>query len=98
MKITDETIKYVAHLARLELDEREIGLYTKQLNSILDYMEKLNMLDTSGIVPTSHPMPLESPLREDEIKESFTVEKSTQNAPERMGSFFKVPPIIETEE
>ncbi|HOP86211.1 MAG TPA: Asp-tRNA(Asn)/Glu-tRNA(Gln) amidotransferase subunit GatC [Syntrophorhabdaceae bacterium] len=98
MKITDETIKYVAHLARLELEEKEIGLYTNQLNSILDYMEKLNKLDTSNIEPTSHPIALECVLREDEVKESFSVEKSTQNAPERIGSFFKVPPIIEIED
>lgn len=98
MKITDETIKYVAHLARLELDEGEIELYTEQLNSILDYMEKLNTLDTSKIEPTSHPMPLKCVLREDEVKDSFTTEKSTQNAPERIGTFFKVPPIIEVEE
>jgi len=98
MKINDETIKYVAHLARLELEEKEIELYTNQLNSILEYMEKLNKLDTSNIEPTSHPVALECALREDEVKESFSVEKSTKNAPERIGSFFKVPPIIEIEE
>ncbi|HOJ70930.1 MAG TPA: Asp-tRNA(Asn)/Glu-tRNA(Gln) amidotransferase subunit GatC [Syntrophorhabdaceae bacterium] len=98
MKITSETVEYVAHLARLELAREEIDLYTNQLNSILDYMDALNRLDTQGIEPTSHPMPLNCVMRDDDIRESFTVEASTQNAPERIGSFFKVPPIIEVEE
>lgn len=98
MKITKEDIEHIAHLARLELDRDEIERYTVQVDRILEYMDTLNSLDTKGIVPTSHAMPVVCLLREDEPKRSFAAEESTQNAPEKRGGFFKVPPIIEVEE
>jgi len=98
MKITKDVVEYVAHLARLDLIPDEIEEYTGQIDNILEYMDKLNSLDTKGIEPTSHPMPVICVLRDDVAKNSFTVDASTQNAPEKRGSFFKVPPIIEMEE
>jgi aspartyl-tRNA(Asn)/glutamyl-tRNA(Gln) amidotransferase subunit C len=98
MKITKDVIEYVAHLGRLELDPQEVDLYTAQIDRILQYMDTLNRLDTEGIEPTSHAVPIACVMREDEAKESFSVDASVQNAPERKGSFFKVPPIIEVEE
>ena len=98
MKITKETVEYVAHLARLELEPQEIDLYTKQLDDILTHMDSLNTLDTQGIEPTSHAIPVECMLREDAVKASFSPEDSTGNGPERIGTFFKVPPIIEVGE
>ncbi len=97
MKITKDVVEYVAHLARLELDLGEIELYTAQLDGILEYMDTLNRLDTKGIEPMSHPMPVVCVLRDDLSKDSFTVDASTQNAPDKRGSFFKVPPIIEVD-
>lgn len=97
MKVTKDVIEYVAHLARLELDPHEADEYTKQLDNILEYMDKLNALDTTGIEPMSHAIPNVNVFREDEVVESFSVDKSVGNAPERAGSFFKVPPIIEVE-
>ncbi len=98
MKITKKDIEYIAHLGRLEIDPSEIELYTVQIGSVLEYVDKLNSLDTKGIQPTSHPMPVTCVLREDEVRESFSQEEATQNAPEKKGGFFKVPPIIEMEE
>jgi len=98
MKITRETVEYVAHLGRLELNPQEIDEYTRQIDSILQYMDSLNTLDTDGVEPTSHPVPLGCVMREDVEKESFTSEQSVGNAPERIDTFFKVPPIIEVEE
>jgi len=98
MKITKDVVEYVAHLGRLDLEPHEIDLYTDQLDRILQYMDKLNTLNTEGIEPTSHAIPVECLLREDLVKESFKIESSMQNAPERKGNFFKVPPIIEVEE
>jgi len=95
MKITKDVVEHVAHLGRLELDPDEIELYTVQVDSILEYMDQLNSLDTKGIEPMSHPMPVLCVLRDDVAKDSFSVDASTQNAPEKKGSFFKVPPIIE---
>jgi aspartyl-tRNA(Asn)/glutamyl-tRNA(Gln) amidotransferase subunit C len=97
MKITKEVVEHVAHLARLELKADEIELYTQQIDRILDYMDKLNSLDTTGIEPTTHAIPLTNVFRKDVIDNNFQVEESVGNAPERIGPFFKVPPIIEVE-
>jgi len=97
MKITKEAVGHIAHLARLELDPEEVESYTVQVDSILQYMDKLNSLDTEGIEPTSHAMPVVCVLRNDEAKSSFSAEESIQNAPEGKGCFFKVPPIIEVD-
>jgi aspartyl-tRNA(Asn)/glutamyl-tRNA(Gln) amidotransferase subunit C len=98
MKITKADVEYIAHLARLEIDAKEIELYTMQVDRILEYVDKLNSLDTKGIEPTSHPMPVVCVLRKDGVRESFSQEEATRNAPEKRKGFFKVPPIIETEE
>jgi aspartyl-tRNA(Asn)/glutamyl-tRNA(Gln) amidotransferase subunit C len=95
MKINKEVVEHVAHLGRLELDADEIELYTQQIDRILAYMDKLNSLDTTGIEPTTHAIPLTNVFREDVVDNNFQVEESVGNAPERKGSFFKVPPIIE---
>ncbi len=97
MKIDEEVVEYVAHLARLQLRPDEIDLYTHQLDRILAYMDKLNSLDTTGIEPTSHVIPLENVFREDIVDHNFQVEESVGNAPERKGSSFKVPPVIEVD-
>lgn len=97
MKVTKDVIEYVAHLGRLELDPQEIEEYTGQLDSILEYMDKLNALDTTGVEPMSHAIPNVNVFREDTVVESFSVDESVGNAPDRTGSFFKVPPIIEVE-
>jgi aspartyl-tRNA(Asn)/glutamyl-tRNA(Gln) amidotransferase subunit C len=97
MKITGKAVEYVAHLARLELGPEEIDLYTQQLDRILAYMDQLNSLDTTGIEPTTHAIPLVNVFREDTVQLNFQVEEAVGNAPERVGPFFKVPPIIETD-
>jgi aspartyl-tRNA(Asn)/glutamyl-tRNA(Gln) amidotransferase subunit C len=97
MKIDRKVVEYVAHLARLHFDENEIDVYTEQLDRILAYMEKLNTLDTGGIEPTSHAIPLTNVFREDVVNFNFTVEESVGNAPERKGSSFRVPPVIEVD-
>ncbi len=97
MKMTGKDVEYVAHLGRLELAPEEIDLYTQQLDRILAYMDQLNSLDTTGIEPTTHAIPMTNVLRQDEVRQNFQVEEAVGNAPERVGPFFKVPPIIETE-
>ena len=97
MKINKEVVEHVAHLARLELGPDEVDLYTEQLDRILAYMDKLNSLDTTGIEPTSHVIPLIDVFRDDVVDHNLQVEESVGNAPERKGAFFKVPPIIEVE-
>ncbi len=97
MKITKDVVEYVAHLARLELKADEVELYTEQLDRILAYMDKLNSLDTTGVEPTSHVIPLTNVFRGDTIDYNFEPDQAVGNAPERKGTFFKVPPIIEVD-
>ncbi len=97
MKINKNVVEYVAHLGRLELEPHEIELYTSQLDRILQHMDTLNALNTDGIEPTSHAVPVTCVLREDAGRESLSVEGSVRNAPDRKGNFFKVPPVIEVD-
>jgi len=89
-----EVIK-VAKLARLQLTQTEIDEFTGQLSAILDYVEKMNELDTADVQPLSHCLPISNVLREDIVKESLGTEKTLANAPQRDGDFFKVPKILE---
>lgn len=95
MKITKDEVKHIAWLARLELSESEIELYTKQLNDILLYMEKLNRVDTGNVEPLSHPFFTRTVFRDDIVKGSLPQEKAIENAPQRAKGFFRVPKIIE---
>jgi aspartyl-tRNA(Asn)/glutamyl-tRNA(Gln) amidotransferase subunit C len=95
MKITRAEVEHVARLARLELSEPELETFTAQMDSILAYVEKLNALDTEGIVPTSHAVPMENAFRADELGASIGVENALANAPKHTESFFRVPKVIE---
>jgi aspartyl-tRNA(Asn)/glutamyl-tRNA(Gln) amidotransferase subunit C len=97
MKITREQVEHVAKLARLALSNEEKERFAAQLSQILTYVEKLNELDTSGVEPTSHVIPLSNVFREDRSRPSLPREKLLQNAPESEGGFFRVPKIIESE-
>jgi aspartyl-tRNA(Asn)/glutamyl-tRNA(Gln) amidotransferase subunit C len=94
-KITRREVEHVARLARLELTEDEKETMTRQLDSILGYMEKLNELDTSQVEPTSHVIPMVNVMREDEVRPSLSPEDALANAPDREDAFFRVPRIIE---
>ncbi len=94
MSISREEVLHVAHLARLEFSEEEVELFTTQLADILNYVAKLNELDTSQIEPTYHALQLSNVFREDEVKPSYTVEEVLSNAPEKENGFFVVPKVI----
>ena len=95
MKITREQVEHVATLARLELTGGEIEMLTGQMDAILAYVEKLNELNTDGIVPTSHAVPMENAFRDDAVRPSIGTENALANAPARMEDFFQVPKVIE---
>ena len=95
MKITAREVRYVADLARLELTPGEEREFTAQLNAVLEYMDQLNELDTGGVEPTAHVLPLRNVLREDEVRPSLPVEEVLGNAPEQDQDHFVVPKIIE---
>jgi aspartyl-tRNA(Asn)/glutamyl-tRNA(Gln) amidotransferase subunit C len=88
-------IEKVARLARLELSEEEKVTFGNQLEQILTYMEQLNRLDTTGVEPTSHAIPIHNAFREDEMKPSFKQEEVLSISPDQENEHFKVPRIIE---
>ncbi len=94
-RIDAEQVRKVAKLARLALSDAEIEEFTGQLGAILGYVEKMNELDTTGVEPLAHCLPIRSILRADEVRESLGTEKTLANAPDRDGSFFRVPKILE---
>jgi len=94
-KIDKAQVKKVAMLARLELTEAEVEEFTGQLSAILDYMEKMNELDTESVQPLAHCLPISNVFREDVVKDSLGTEKTLANAPQRDGEFFKVPKILD---
>jgi aspartyl-tRNA(Asn)/glutamyl-tRNA(Gln) amidotransferase subunit C len=88
-------IEYIALLARLRLTEEEKELFSRQLGSIIDYINKLNRLDTSDVEPTSHVLPIKNVFREDRQGVSSERDEILRNAPSKKGGFYKVPKIIE---
>ena len=95
MKITKAGAEHVARLARLELSPEEAEIFTGQMDAILAYVEKLNELDTSGINPTSHAVPVENAFRADVVLPSIGADSALVNAPDRVADFFRVPKVIE---
>ncbi|HEY1937340.1 MAG TPA: Asp-tRNA(Asn)/Glu-tRNA(Gln) amidotransferase subunit GatC [Candidatus Angelobacter sp.] len=102
MKITDRDVSYVANLANLELTDQERQRMLKDLNSILDYIDRLNELDTSNVPPMAQISALETSLegsraslRDDELRPCLLHTEALKNAPETDGDFFKVPRVIE---
>jgi aspartyl-tRNA(Asn)/glutamyl-tRNA(Gln) amidotransferase subunit C len=88
-------IEKVARLARLKLTDEEREIFGEQLEQILTHMEQLNRLDTTGVEPTSHAIPIHNVFREDEPRPSFPREEVTGIAPEPEEGYFRVPKIIE---
>lgn len=95
MSIDKKTVEDVAHLARIELDEKELEKLSRQLEHILAFIDKLGLLNTETIAPTSHILPVSNVLREDEPRASLPIEKTLKNAPGKEGGFFVVPKVIE---
>jgi aspartyl-tRNA(Asn)/glutamyl-tRNA(Gln) amidotransferase subunit C len=94
-KISLKDVEHVARLARLELSDADKERMRRELDGILSYIDKLRALDTEGVEPTSHAVPLTNVLRQDETRPSFPQSDMLANAPERSGDFFRVPKIIE---
>ncbi len=92
--IEKDTVEHIANLTRLELGEGDVASFTKELNSILDYVKQLNEVNTEGIGPTAFMIPKHDPLRDDKEKESLPAEKILQNGPSVKKGFFAVPKVI----
>src|SRR5215467_8272696 len=96
MRITDNDVAYVAGLANLELTADERSRMVRDLNSILEYIDRLNQLDTASVPPMAQAeLESESGMREDELRPCLPREAALANAPDTDGKFFKVPRVIE---
>lgn len=84
----------IAQLARLALTEKEEQVFEPQLNAIFKYFEELSTVHTEGVEPLITPSEIEYVLREDSKQVTLTVEEALQNAPERSGNLFRVPPVV----
>ena len=93
--ISDETIEYVGILAKLELSDEEKETAKKDMGRMLDYIDKLNELDTSGVEPMSHVFPMNNVFREDVVTNGDERDKILLNAPEQKDGAFKVPKTVE---
>ena len=95
MSINKETVEHVAYLARIELSTEESSKLSKQLESIVDFIDTLKGLNVENINPTSHILPINNVLRDDVSVQSLPIDKALMNAPQPEGNFFGVPKVIE---
>jgi aspartyl-tRNA(Asn)/glutamyl-tRNA(Gln) amidotransferase subunit C len=93
--LTPEQVRWVAHLARLELSDTELATMAQQLTQILDYVNLLQQVDATGVEPLAHPLPLHNVFRPDEAAPSLPVVAALANAPDRRGDFFGVPAVLD---
>lgn len=89
--ISDETIEYVGILAKLELSQEEREQAKSDMGRMLDYIDKLNELDTTGVEPMSHVFPVQNVFREDVVTNGDLREQMLANAPEKKDGMFVVP-------
>jgi aspartyl-tRNA(Asn)/glutamyl-tRNA(Gln) amidotransferase subunit C len=95
MKITPEQVEYVALLGRLALEPEEKKKFMGQLDNILGYMDMLSEVSTDDVEPMAGPVELYTPMRQDVVRPSLSVDEALANAPDRADSSFRVPKVIE---
>jgi aspartyl-tRNA(Asn)/glutamyl-tRNA(Gln) amidotransferase subunit C len=95
MSLTADQVRWVAHLARLELSAADLETMTRQLSSIVDYVGQLQQVNTDGVEPLAHPLPLHNVFRDDEPRPSLPTDAALANAPARQGGFYAVPAVLD---
>jgi aspartyl-tRNA(Asn)/glutamyl-tRNA(Gln) amidotransferase subunit C len=95
VKITLAEVEHVARLARLALGADEKDRMRSQLDAILGYVEQLRRVDTTGVEPTAHVLPLVNVMRDDEVRPSYPADAMLANAPDAQDGQFRVPRILE---
>jgi aspartyl-tRNA(Asn)/glutamyl-tRNA(Gln) amidotransferase subunit C len=94
MKITKEDVIRVAHLARLDIEQKAIESYAEQIGKVLEYVDMLKQVNTDAVVPTSHVMDIPHPFRNDDLVKPLDSKSALANAPEKENGSFLVPRII----
>jgi aspartyl-tRNA(Asn)/glutamyl-tRNA(Gln) amidotransferase subunit C len=95
MKINREVLDKIAHLARLEFDEKDAEKMMKDMTAIVNWVEKLNEVDTEGVEPLTTMSHEINSLREDEVKPHLDHDESLKNAPKKDSDYFRVPKVLE---
>lgn len=95
MNITQETVKKIAHLARLDTNPKETEAIQSDLTKILNWMEQLNEVDTEGIEPLTHMSNEVNVFRKDKAENTLTPDDGLKNAPDHTESYFTVPKVVE---
>jgi len=95
MKLSREEVLHIARLARLGLTEEDVERSREQLSNILDNFEVLKEVESEGVPPTTHAVPLQNVLREDEVAPSLPQDEVLSNAPRQEEGHFKVRPVLE---
>jgi aspartyl-tRNA(Asn)/glutamyl-tRNA(Gln) amidotransferase subunit C len=95
MKVDQETLHKMAHLARLNVRPEEEAELLTSLNGVLDWMEQLNEVDTTGVEPLTHISAETNVLREDRVTQHLPREQALVNAPQHDEQFFEVPKVLE---
>jgi len=95
MSLSADDVRWVAHLARLELSANELAVITPQLQAIVAYVDQLRQVNTEGVEPLAHPLPIQNIFRNDEPAPSLPVDAALANAPAREGDFYRVPAVLE---
>ena len=93
-KITEADVRHVAKLARLDVTDDEVALFAGQLAAVLEHAEDVEALDTAGVPPTAHPLPLVNVLREDVPRDGVDRDEVLAMAPAAEGGRFRVPRIL----
>ncbi len=94
MRITREEVRQVAHLARLNVTEDQIDAFAGQIGRILEYIDQLNQVDTTGVAPTFHASVQTNAFREDEVQGHLNLDEALANAPKEADGSFIVPRVI----
>jgi aspartyl-tRNA(Asn)/glutamyl-tRNA(Gln) amidotransferase subunit C len=96
-RIDESEVRHISHLARLKPNEAEAQLFAEQLSAILTYVDQLSEVDTEKVPPTAHPLPVSNVFRDDVAHQPLTTDQALSNAPQRDGSFFAVPKVLDQE-
>jgi aspartyl-tRNA(Asn)/glutamyl-tRNA(Gln) amidotransferase subunit C len=95
MSLSLDDVRWVAQLARLQLSDADLEMMARQLGAIVDYVAQLQQVNTDGVEPLSHALPIHNVFREDERSPSLPVDAALANAPDRHGDFYAVPAVLE---
>jgi aspartyl-tRNA(Asn)/glutamyl-tRNA(Gln) amidotransferase subunit C len=95
MSVDTATVRRIAHLSRIAVQDEEVAHLQSELNAILDFVEELRGVDVEGMEPMTSVMPMQLKKREDQVTDGFIADEIVANAPRREDHFFVVPKVVE---